>query len=205
MMTRQQNTPPPFFLALLCLLSSGLSLPAQTISGNVHTEANSAVEDVEVTLTGPGVSQATLSGNNGNFTFSGLPDNQAYQVCLAKNTNPLNGVTTFDAVLLNNHIMNIELLNSPYKIIAAETGTANQPPDLLDIYLMRALILGVLTDLPAPSWKFIPADAVLNPVNPFPDIPLPLNCKTINLNGNATGQDFIGVKTADLNGTAVAN
>lgn len=187
------------------LLLTGTTTLAQTISGNVHLETGATIGQVAVTLTGPSIALTQTTGPDGNFSFSGLPDNQTYQVCLSKNTDPLNGVSTFDNVLLLKHILGIQLLDSPYKVIAAETGTENLPPDILDPYLIRILIVGVITDLPAPSWKFIPADAVLDPLNPFPDIPLPMGCKTVTLNGNATGQDFIGVKTADLNYTAVTD
>jgi hypothetical protein len=191
-----------------CLLG-GWQVSAQTISGNVQTEIGDDVEEVQVTLNGPGGPFVALTGSDGNFSFGSLTDNQTYSLCLSKNQNPLNGVTTFDGVLLAKHINGTQPLNSPYKIIAAETAPESLLPsaslDVLDLYFMRLLILGVITDLPAPSWKFVPADAVLSPVWPFPDIPLPAGCKTINLSGNATGQDFIAIKTSDLNGTAVAN
>lgn len=193
-------------LSLLLLLLPDLPVQAQTISGNVHTEAGDNVEEVTVTLTGPGVSMSMLTGNDGNFSFIGLPDNQTYQLCLSKNDNPLNGVSTFDLVLLSHHIGAIPPPLSPYKIIAADARNDNDLPDVSDLILIRQLILGILTDLPAPSWKFIAADVTFtDPENPFPDIPLPAGCKTINLSGNATGQDFIGIKTADMNNTAVAN
>jgi hypothetical protein len=198
------------------LLLCGCQLSAQTISGsvlttisgNVQTEAGNNVENVTVTLNGPGGPFFDLTDSNGDFSFSGLADNQTYSLCLSKNDNPLNGVTTFDGALLAKHINGTQPLNSPYKIIAAETAPESLLPsatlNVLDLYFMRLLILGVITDLPAPSWKFVPADAVLSPVWPFPDIPLPAGCKTINLNGSAAGQDFIGIKTADVNGSAVS-
>jgi len=193
-------------LSISLMLLSGLCAQAQTISGNVHTETGSNVGDVEVSLIGPGVSLNMLTGNDGNFSFSGLPDNQTYQLCLSKNDNPLNGISTYDAVLLLQHINVTAPFNSPYKIIAADARNDNDLPDVSDIILMKQLILGYLTDLPAPSWKFIAADIMFNdPQNPFPDIPFPAGCRTVILNGSATGQDFIGIKTADLNNSVIAS
>ncbi len=191
-------------LSISLVLFCSVSAHAQTISGNVHTETGSNVVDVVVSLIGPGVSLNMLTGNDGNFSFSGLPDNETYQLCLGKDINSLNGVSTFDYVLLAKHIGAVTPLNSSYKIIAADARNDNDLPDVSDLILMRKLILGIITDLPAPSWKFISADVTFSdPQNPFPDIPLPAGCKTINLSGNATGQDFIGMKTADLNNSAV--
>jgi len=190
------------FLSLV-LFASALSGISQTISGQARTETGQGIENVEVSLTGPGVSLQQFTDDNGNFSFSGVPTGQSYELCLSLNINPLNGVTTFDGVVLSKHILDIELLNSPYKIIAAETGTENNPPDVLDLYRMRQTILGVYTEFPATSWKFVRADfAFPDPAQPF-SYPFPLGCKTMTLNGNATNQDFIGIKTADLNGSAV--
>lgn len=189
-------------LGLLLLWNSAL-LFSQTISGQARTETGQGIASVEVSLTGPGVSMQQVTDNNGNFSFSGIPDGQSYELCLLLNTNPLNGVSTFDVELLARHILTVSLLDSPYKIIAGETGTENQPPDVLDLYQIRQLILGVSTNLPATSWKFIPADFIFpDPLHPFA-YPFPLGCKIVTLSGNAFGQDFIGIKTADVNGGAV--
>ncbi|MEQ1747650.1 MAG: hypothetical protein ABMA02_19635 [Saprospiraceae bacterium] len=191
-----------FFYLKLLLLGS---LPAfgQTISGQARTEAGQGIEEVTVTLNGPGVSLAVLTNNNGNFTFPGVPTGQSYDLCMLKDDNPLNGVSTFDQVILTKHILDIEPLTSPYKIIAAVARNENVPPDVLDLYLARQLILGVYTELPTTSWKFVPADFTFpDPLHPFA-YPFPLGCKTMTLSGNAFSQDFIGVKTADLNSNAV--
>jgi len=188
--------------ALLLLWYSG-QVFCQTISGQARTETGQGIEDATASLIGPGVSLQQFTDNNGNFSFSGVPTGQSYELCLSLNTNPLNGVSTFDGVILSKHILDIELLNSPYKIIAAELGTENNPPDVLDLYLMRQTILGVYTEFPATSWKFVPAGfSFPDPAHPFA-YPFPAGCKTFVLTGNASGQDFIGIKTADLNGSAV--
>lgn len=178
---------------------------AQTISGNAHTEGGNAIQYVDVTLTGPNVSASMQTGPDGNFSFSNLSDNQTYELCLSRPDAPANGVSSFDMVLMLKHILHLELLDSPYKIIAAETGAENQPPDVLDVYFTRLVVLNIATQFPAPSWRFIPADHVFPvPEEPF-SMPFPEGCKTITLNGNATGQDFIGIKTADVNGSAISH
>ena len=189
----------------LLLVASTSPAFGQTISGRVHTETGAGLEEAVVSVTGPGVSLFDLTDNNGNFSISGLPTGQSYEVCASKNDNPLNGVTTFDQVLLTKHILDIQLLDSPYKIIAAVARNENTPPDVLDLYLARQMILGVYTELPAPSWKFVPAEfAFPDPAHPFA-YPFPAGCKTFLLTGDATDVDFIAMKTADVNGTAISN
>jgi hypothetical protein len=206
-MAFQTNSASAFFLSriitALLLLTGASPVFGQTISGQARTEAGEGIGDVTVTVNGPGVSVSTLTNNNGNFSISGLPTGQSYEVCAYKNDNPLNGVSTFDQVLLTKHILDIELLDSPYKIIAAVTRNENTPPDVLDLYIARQVILGVYTEFPTTSWKFVRADfSFPDPAHPY-DYPFPLGCKTMLLTGDATGVDFIGMKTADLNGTAI--
>lgn len=89
----------------------------------------------------------------------------------AKNTNPLNGVTTHDLLLISRHILGIEPLDSPYKILAAD---ANQDGKVtfFDIVTLRKLILGFTDELPnGKSWRFIPKSHVFsNPADPFLDV-----------------------------------
>ncbi|MFN0034070.1 MAG: HYR domain-containing protein, partial [Saprospiraceae bacterium] len=177
------------------------------IAGQVMTEDGYGVEEAVVYITGPGVSRFDLTDENGNYSFNDLlPDGQSYQVCVEKNDNPLNGVTTYDLVLISKHILGEELLDSPYKIIAADADRSGVV-DPTDIEEIRNLILGIYTDLPNnTSWRFIPADYVFpDPANPL-IYNFPHGCKTVTVDGSdVVDGDFIGVKIGDVNATAVAN
>lgn len=68
----------------------------------------------------------------------------------------LNGISTFDLVLISKHILNIETLNCPMSRIAADvnnsgTITAN------DMVTLRQLILNIITEYPdLPSMRIVP-------------------------------------------------
>ena len=111
---------------------------------------------------------------------------------------PLNGVSTFDLVLINKHILGVELLNSPYKMIAADANNSKSITTF-DIVELRKLILGIYTELPNnTSWRFVQADYVFpNPSNPF-SFP-----ETDTFPPSAL--DFIGIKVGDVNGNADVN
>ncbi len=102
--------------------------------------------------------------------FGSISPDPGYHVEIkpSKNINPLNGVTTYDLALISKHILGIEPLDSPYKIIAAD---ANQDGKVttFDILLLRKLILGSISELPnGKSWRFLPEDYLFpNPQNPF--------------------------------------
>ncbi len=86
----------------------------------------------------------------------------------SKNTDPLNGVTTHDLLLISRHILGLQLLDSPYKILAADANQDGKV-SVLDIVTLRKLILGITDELPnGKSWRFIPYDYVFpEPTDPF--------------------------------------
>ena len=85
-----------------------------------------------------------------------------------KDDNPLNGVSTYDLVLISKHILGLAPLNSPYKMIAADANK-NNSITTTDIVEFRKLILGIYNELPNnTSWRFVDAEyAFPNPANPF--------------------------------------
>lgn len=120
-----------------------------------------------------------------------------------KNDQPLNGVTTFDLALISKHILGLEPLDSPYKIIAAD---ANQDGKVttFDIIVLRRLILGITDELPnGKSWRFVPKNYVFpNPQDPFtPPFPekilVPHSADPL-----PSYFEFIGLKIGDLNFSA---
>lgn len=118
------------------------------------------------------------------------------------NNDYLNGVSTIDLILISLHIMGIEPLDSPFKIIAADANKSGSITSF-DIVELRKLILGIYTALPAcPSWRFFSKNCQFpNPNNPFafPD------CPPVTIGSLTDEPAFIGVKIGDVNGTAHPN
>lgn len=123
----------------------------------------------------------------------------------SKDFDPLNGVTTFDMLLISRHILGIELLDSPYKLIAADVNQDGQVT-LLDIITIRRLILGITDELPnGKSWRFIPVNYEFpNPANPFQeDFPEYIVTPAIfNSFPVESAFQFIGIKIGDVNFSA---
>ena len=167
------------------------------INGNIDNEFLEGINDVEVLNTFNFPSQTNAFGS---YFISNL--NQAFPVFILpkKDVDHNNGVTTFDIVLLIKHILGVEPLNSPYKLIAADINRSNTVTTF-DAVEMRKLILGINTEFPNnTSWRFIPKEFVFDdPANPFAQ-PIP---DTVWVNGpNVLQVDFIGMKIGDLNGSA---
>jgi hypothetical protein len=188
--------------------------------GLIQTELSEGVEAVTVTfeaassvtacpaLVCQGSCSATsITGDPGQYMFScqECPNCNRFKVTPRKNDNPLNGITTYDLVLISRHILGITPLSSPYKIIAAD---ANKSESLttLDVVELRKLILGIYQDFPMnTSWRFFDkSKSFTNPANPFANqIEDWENIDCLEL--PTPNLDFVAVKIGDVNNTVVPN
>lgn len=191
--------------------NSGICAGYATVAGALKTVVTEGVEEAQVDLIGahpalPPINLFRLSDNAGAYQFSNaLPLGSNYVVKPIKDDNPINGVTTLDIALISKHILGTELLDSPYKIIAADannTGTITT----FDVVEIRKLILGMYDTYPEnKSWRFVDAAYVFPvPTNPFFE-PFPESISVANLQGNQIGRNFLGIKIGDVNNTAEPN
>ena len=152
-----------------------------------------------------------LTGTNNQdecspYTSSCLCDTTlatSYDVTPTKTDNPLNGVSTFDLVLISRHVLGLEPLGSPYRMIAADANKSGSITGL-DIVELRKLILGIYQQLPNNnSWRFVDRAFVFpNSNNPFqttfPEDKIITSLPNLMV-------DFTGVKIGDVNNSALTN
>ncbi|MBI5915712.1 MAG: HYR domain-containing protein [Bacteroidetes bacterium] len=169
-------------------------------AGLIHTEDDLGISNVSVTLSGVTV----VTDTNGFYpanAFGNFPDGLLTPY---KNDTPLNGVSTFDIVLITKHILNSTLLDSPYKIIAADANHSNSVTTF-DVVTIRRLILGEIPAFPNnTSWRFVPDSFVFpNPMYPFATA-FP---ETIIISPPYLPEyfDFVGLKVGDVNNSAAVN
>lgn len=176
------------------------------VGGSITSEGGSGVNNVIINVSGNGPLTTPVTTNqNGHFQFFDLSLGYDYTFTPGFNLHPLNGVTTYDLVLITRHILNVELLNTPYKMIAADVNRSGTITTA-DIVELRKLILQVLpTFSNNTSWRFVSKHYVFpNPSNPFQP-PFP---EVFNINDLANNQpdvDFVAVKIGDVNGSASTN
>src|SRR5690606_7962713 len=94
------------------------------IGGIVKDPNGQGVSPVKVQVNGQGTT-SMMTDDDGVFIFDNLPSGDDYTVAPSRNDDPLNGVTTFDLVLMQKHILNVQKLDSPYKIIAADVNKSS--------------------------------------------------------------------------------
>ena len=142
--------------------------------------------------------------SNGHYNFSCINSGTNDTITLSKNNdiNKANGVTSLDLALVQSHILQKNLLNSPYKIIAADVN-GDGKVTALDLVYMKRLILGVDTTFTNTNTSEKRLWAFVDSSYKFPDStnPFPFRDSIIftSLNVNQTNQTFIGVKLGDVN------
>jgi len=181
------------------------------VAGALKTEMTDGVEEAVVNIDGtstfaPPYSYFDLSDQDGIYqVMNNVPLDATFTIAPEKDDNPLNGVTTYDLVLISKHILGLEPLNSPYKMIAADANKSGSITTF-DIVEIRKLILGIYTELPNnTSWRFVDKSfSFPNANNPF-QTAFPEVITVADAMLHQLGEDFAGVKIGDVNNTAVAN
>lgn len=173
------------------------------IDGGITTIADEYLANAEVELIGSELSVA-VSNEEGHYAFPSMPFGGQYIVNPIKNDDYTNGVSTLDLVMIQRHILGIEDLNSPYKMVAADINN-DEKLAASDLLLLRKLILGTISELPdVGSWRFIDASFEFADPSDVFAAPLPENYNIATLNSDMT-IDFIALKVGDVNGNAETN
>jgi PKD repeat protein len=170
------------------------------ILGQVYRETGDPLDLVNVDCTDQ---PATVTDVNGDYAFLDVTAGLDYTVTPSRNTNHVDGVTALDLALIQRHILNVQMLDSPYKIIAADVDVSGLVSGI-DLVKIQQLILNITTEFPDfNSWRFVDqAYTFLNPMNPVAEI-FPENIEFLPLNRDTAGNDFIAMKLGDVNNTAM--
>ena len=176
------------------------------ISGSLRTEGFNLVEDVEVTAYSNAmeVNEQAMSTNQGEYFVTQLPKGDGYKVKAHKNDDVRNGVSTLDLVLIQRHILGLQTLQGPYKVIASDINNDGKVKSS-DLLSLRKVILGILNEFPneQTSWRFVPKGTT------FADVTDPFGyneeISVGQLDNSSIGNDFTAVKIGDVNGNAVTN
>ena len=138
------------------------------------------------------------------FQFKNLAEGHDYTLIPKNDKEVKNGLSTLDLILITRHILGINVLDSPYKMIAADINRSASI-STLDLIQLRKVILNIDTEFANnTSWRFVDADYFFpDPNNPwkeyFPEI------KNINNLKGAPVINFVAVKVGDVNYSAQFN
>ncbi len=161
----------------------------KTISGDVMHDVNIEIAQIEDSL--------WLSDSLGAFHFDlTLPQDSMHQLVLSRDGDPLNGVTTYDMVLITKHILNVTPFDDPLKEIAADVNL-NGVVSTSDLVKIRKLVLFIDFTMEK-SWRFVDGDCDFNSQTCGVDEVIdfdPAYGHQVNLN-------LTGLKVGDVNNSA---
>ncbi len=140
--------------ATMDVIAQNIAL-ALTENCTIQSPFGNAIPNVQVSAT-----TASMTANitvDGVYTFSNVPQlqNTAYTISAAKDTDPLQGFTTFDLVKISQHILGLDTFTQAWQYVAADMN-CNDLVTTFDIVVGRKLILGIDENFPCGPWQFIP-------------------------------------------------
>ncbi len=169
------------------------------VSGRLTTENGEPVPDFEVSLEDMTMDEMAynMSDEEGNYVFNSLTENNNYMIKPSHDLHHEQGVSTLDLVLIQKHILGLEELDSPYKLIAADVNNS-ESISASDLIQIRKLILGVYDKFPnQQSWVFVDNEYT------FPDPTHPWDYSDEayiqGMNTPSNNHDFTAVKIGDVN------
>ena len=176
--------------------TTGSFLQAGAISGAVLTENGDALEGAVLSLASDNQPiGSTLTNSSGQYTLSNLSAGAPYLLTPSYNGSLTEGVTNLDLIAILRHYLGIRLLNSPYKLIAADLNE-DQSINIDDITLLNQANLGILNQFPnGRSWRFV--DAAYSfpaPGNPWQE-PWPETATFDSLSAGSSSKSFIAIAT----------
>ena len=169
------------------------------VAGKIYDQKGGLIPSVKVNFLSPYQDLEELTNSFFYYVLRGAP---YLLITPSKNSDPLNGVSTFDLIQIQRHILNIKTFDSPYQYIAADINRSGTVTTL-DLIQLRKVILGIDTNFANnSSWRFINVDHIFqDPANPLKEY-LPEVIRIGPLNG-IRNVEFIGIKIGDLNNSAI--
>lgn len=173
-----------------------------SLGGHIYNDENQMLESVgiEVSTNLPEFPKTAKTDIEGEYVFENLLQQYDYMINPQSSGNHRLGVNTLDLVKIQRHILGLETIESPYKIIAADV-TNDEKVTPADLLTLRKLILGLYDEFPNnESWKFVEANYTFSdPSDPFPYYD---DLMMENMNEDYMSADFVAVKVGDVDGSA---
>ena len=150
----------------------------------------------------PVVNPIELNGF-GCAELSSIPATGQFTLSASKDTVPLNGVTTFDLVLISKHILAIAPFDAGWKLAAADANSSNSVTTF-DILELRKLILGLRDNMPnsTPSWRFYVDTCTVWGSPFFGSCPTEYSLPVQPISSYPPNLSFRALKMGDVNGSA---
>ena len=190
--------------ACCCIEEEGRNaIQMAMVAGKIKTPERQILKDAEVSIESTSMLNARMTDDNGQYAFGNLDMYSDYTLTPKKDGNPIDGLSTLDLLMIQNHLLGIRKFDSPYQLIAADIdrSTTITTKDLVEL---RRLLLGVYSDFQTNStWNFVPESYDFeDPSEPFPFVQ---HIEINDLSNDKMNNNFVAMKTGDVDGSHIAN
>lgn len=176
------------------------------VSGRVATEQNQAIKESMVmasTVNDKVMVSSHMTSIDGNYAVD-ITEGSDVKIEVEKADDIMNGVSTLDLVMIQRHILGLDGFDSPYKVIASDVNNDSKIT-ASDLVALRKVILGIENKFPNGQkvWRFADADQTFSNNNK----PFPFNesFTMMNVTGDNSNMNFVGMKVGDVNGSVSVN
>lgn len=170
--------------------------------GRIANQDNVPVEGVNVDFVGS--ERNVVTTEDGEYSFNNILAGGNYTIAPSKTDDYMNGISTLDLLHIQRHILGIQELDNPYKLIAADVNN-DKNISVSDISELRKLILGLVDSFSNnDSWKIFVKAYQFNDglAAQNENLPLVFDIENMQTNQNV---DFVAVKIGDIDNDAIAN
>ena len=155
------------------------------IGGKIKLANGFILSGFQVTLAG--TTHYTTTNSEGIFKFSDLNVDKKYTLNITKENQYLEGVSTYDLLLINRHILGIKPITNKYSLVAADVNNSGSITTL-DMVLLRKMILQIEKKFPNnTNWHFFDKNQQ-EIISFYPKEPWNID-------------EIIGIKTGDVSST----
>ena len=165
-----------------------------SLGGQITTPDGRPIENVRIINSG---TDDLLTDENGVYLILNLVRNQSYAISPEKLDADINDLTTLDLILILKHILNREVLDSPYKLVAADVNN-DRTITVLDLITLQQFILNKIPELPAGNWIFLPKQFQFTNNENILSNSFPTEITTSELITDQLDYDFIGIRVGDV-------
>ncbi len=181
----------------------GGNLTSGKVAGLISTPDRRPIPSTIVSLQNNSNMIDKITSNN--FAFENLTLGENYSVHIQNDQDYLEGISTFDIVKMQKHILGKETFSNVWQYLAADV-TSDEKVTSADISALRKLILGIDTKFKnSMSWKYLIS------TYQFPDLEnpwkenIPSSYYYAGIPGDMNYTDFYGVKVGDVSQSVWSN
>jgi len=177
----------------------------ERIAGHIVTTTNTPIENVTLKLISDDAGKGLIHTDTAGYFEMKMPEDKDFIVKLEREGNILNGVSTFDIVLIAKHIINAAPFTAPFQYIAADVNRSGTVT-AFDMVELRRAILGIQTErFPNnTSWRFITKEDYYAASNPL-EQDFTESILLTDLDNPIGNLSFFAVKIGDVNDSADIN